>query len=56
MIGQPIVDLLPESARSLSVAIARAERREAEVTLDGRDYELRISPTDPRAQCPLPCR
>jgi PAS domain S-box-containing protein len=43
-IGQPLVALLPESARSLSAAIAGAELREAEVALDGRDYELRISP------------
>jgi PAS domain S-box-containing protein len=43
-IGQPLGELLPESARSLSVAIAGAELREAEVALDGRDYELRISP------------
>ncbi len=43
-IGQPIVELLPQSASSLSAAIAGAELREAEVALDGRDYELRISP------------
>jgi PAS domain S-box-containing protein len=43
-VGQPIVELLPESSRSLSAAIAGSELREAEVALDGRDYELRISP------------
>jgi PAS domain S-box-containing protein len=43
-IGQPLVELLPESARSLSAVIAETDQREAEVTLDGRDYELRISP------------
>jgi PAS domain S-box-containing protein len=43
-IGQPLVELLPESAPSLSAAIAGAELREAEVALDGRDYELRVSP------------
>jgi PAS domain S-box-containing protein len=43
-IGQPLVELLPESARSLSAAIAGAELREAEVALEGRDYELRVSP------------
>jgi PAS domain S-box-containing protein len=43
-IGLPLVDLLPESARSLGAAISGVDLREAEVALDGRDYELRISP------------
>ncbi len=43
-IGLPIVELLPEATRVLSAAIAGLEVSEAEVALDGRDYELRLSP------------
>jgi PAS domain S-box-containing protein len=43
VIGLPLIEVLPESARALGAAIAGAGSRDSEVALDGGDYELRIS-------------
>jgi PAS domain S-box-containing protein len=43
-VGLPVAEVLPESIPALAAAIAGTELRESEIALDGRDYELRLSP------------